>query len=174
MPGGTPAGEVLTVIMKIATLMLTITLVSSTIQASGGRALDPGEHSKGAAKVVLATITAVDSAFGENAYGDQLIMSDVTVRVEETMKGVHEGSLVMAIEGGTVGELTLAVSDMPTMEKGQRAVLFLSTAPGGGYVPSGRGAGVVEIDANDRAVGSDLTLNDIRAAVKAAQARGNQ
>jgi len=124
--------------------------------------------------VVLATVTDVESEFGENAYGDRLILSQVRMQVNETMKGAHEGSLVVTLEGGTVGDLTLDVSDMPTMEKGERAVLFLSSTPGGSYVPSGRGAGVVKVDDDDRVVGENLTIDDVRAAVKASQGRGNQ
>jgi hypothetical protein len=59
------------------------------------------------------------------------------------------------------------------MEKGQRAVLFLTSSRAGGDVPFGRGAGVLNLDADNRVPGTDLTLDDIRAAVKAAQAGGN-
>jgi hypothetical protein len=82
--------------------------------------------------------------------------------------------VVVTLEGGTVGDLTLKVSDMPTLEKGKRAVLFLNSAPGGGYVPHGRGSGVVEVDATDRGVEEDLTVDNIRTAVKAAQAGGDR
>ncbi len=158
--------------MKTALALFTICLTAVTANASGGPPFDPGERAKSAAKVVVATVSDVDSAFGENEFGDRLILSHVTMQVDETMKGAHEASIVVTIEGGTVGEVTLDVSDMPKMEKGGRAVLFLSSAPDGKYKPSGRGAGVVELDAKGRAVGTDLTVDDIRAAVKAA--RGNQ
>jgi hypothetical protein len=58
---------------------------------------------------------------------------------------------------------------MPKMVKGQRAVLFLTGTPAGGYVPYGRGSGVVGIGADNRATGADLTVDDIRAAVAAAR-----
>ena len=160
--------------MKSASVMFTMILMSATAGASGGPPIDPGERAKGAAKVVVATVADVDAAFGDNSFGDRLILSHVTMQVDETMKGAHEGSIVVTLEGGTVGNLTLDVSDMPTMAKGQRAVLFLSSTPGGRYVPAGRGAGVMEVDANNRVVGEDLTIEEIRAAVKAAQSRGNQ
>ena len=88
------------------------------------------------------------------------------------MKGAHEATVVITLEGGTVGDTTLNVSDMPEMEKDQRAVLFLTGTPSGLYVPYGRGSGVVKVRADNRAVGGgNLTVDDIRAAVNAAQAR---
>ena len=123
--------------------------------------------------MVLATVTDVESAFGENDFGDSLILSHVTFRVDETMKGKHDETLTMTIEGGTVGDLTLEVSDMPRMERGERAVLFVEDSRKGGYVPHRRGAGVMKVDESDNVADSDLTLQDIRAAVKAAQAQGN-
>jgi hypothetical protein len=149
-------------------------LTVATVSASNGPPLDPGERAKGASKVILATVTDVEAAFGENTFGDRLILSHVTMQVDETMKGAHESSVVVTIEGGTVGDLTLDVSDMPKMATGERAVLFLSNVAAGGYVLHGRGSSVVKVGADNRATDANLTVDDIRAAVKAAQARGNQ
>ena len=101
------------------------------------------------------------------------ILSRVAMRVDETMKGAHQATVVVTLEGGTVGDLRLEVSDMQKMEKGKRAVLFLTGDADGGYVPHGRGHGVVEIGPDNRAKGENLS-DDIRAAVKASQAKGNQ
>jgi hypothetical protein len=153
--------------------LLTMCLTAVTVVAQTGGRPDVAERARGSAKVVLATVTGVEAAFGENAYGDRLILSNLTMRVDETMKGAHEAAVVVTLEGGTVGDLTLKVSDMPELTKGKRAVLFLTGAPGGGYVPHGGGSGVVEVDASDRAVEEDLTVGDIRSAVRA-QGKGNQ
>ena len=160
--------------MKTVPAFLAVCLMVAPVSASNDPPLNPGERAKGASKVIVATVTDVDMAFGENAFGDRLILSQVTLQVEETMKGAHEASVVVTIEGGSVGDVTLDVSDMPKMEKGKRAVLFLTSAPGGRYLPSGRGAGVAEIDANDRVVGGNLSIDDIRSAVKAEQGKGKQ
>ncbi len=153
--------------------LLTIGLTATTAAAKvDGRPPDVAEKARGSGKVVLGTVTDVESEFGENEHGDRLILSRVTVRVDETMKGVHEGSVVVTLEGGTVGDLKLVVSDMPTLQRGNRAVMFLTSTPGGGNRPFGRGAGVVEIGDDDRALESDLTVEDIRAAVRAS--RGKQ
>lgn len=158
--------------MRTASTILALLLTCAVAPASADPRTDLPAQAKGARKVVVATVTDVQSSFGVNDHGDQLILSRVSVRVDETMKGPHEGTAVVTLEGGTVGDLTLSVSDMPEMAKGERAVLFLDDSPKNGQVPHGRGAGVMKLDENDRVEGTDLTIDDIRAAVKAAQ-RGN-
>ena len=160
--------------MRTLSICLAGCLATATVWASVGPPVDVAAQAKGANKVVVATVTDVQSAFGENDFGDRLILSQVTFRVDETMKGPQAGSVVVTVEGGSVGDLTLEVSDMPTMEKGQRAVLFLTSSRSGGDVPYRRGAGVLRLDGDDRVPGTDLTLEEIRAAVKAAQAGGNK
>ena len=160
--------------MKTASALLVVCLTAATVHASVDPPLDLEKHTRGATKVVLATVTDVGAAFGENAYGDQLILSRLTMRVDETLKGAHEAALVVILEGGTVGGVTLDVSDMPKLGRGQRAVLFLTSSPSGGYVPYGRGRGVVKVGADNRADGADLTIDDIRAAVAAEKARGGR
>ena len=154
--------------------LLTISLTATAAIAKVDGRPDVGEKTRGSSKVVLGTVTDVESEFGENDYGDRLILSRVTVRVDETMKGVHEGSVVVTLEGGTVGDLKLVVSDMPALEPGNRAVMFLTSSPAGDHRPYGRGSGVVEVGDDDHALESDLTVDDIRAAVKAAASKGNQ
>jgi len=160
--------------MRTPSVFLAICLATVTVWASVDPPVDVGAQAKGANKVVVATVTDVQSAFGENDFGDRLILSRVSFQVNETLKGTHETTVVVTLEGGTVGDLTLEVSDMPTMEKGERAVLFLTSSRAGGVVPYRRGSGLMKLDADNRVPGTDLTLDDIRAAVKAAQAGGNQ
>ena len=150
--------------------LLAACLIAATVSASIDPPVDVAAHARGATKVVVATVLAVDASFGVNDFGDQVILSKVSFRVEETLKGRHEATGVMTLEGGTVGDLTLEVSDMPRLEKGQRAVLFLTNSRGND-VPHGRGAGVMRLDTNNRVVGTGLSLDDIRAAAKAAQAQ---
>jgi hypothetical protein len=73
------------------------------------------------------------------------------------------------VEGGTIGDLTLRVSDMPTFQRGERAVFFLSQGPVGNLVPHRRGLGVLKLDAQGRIRGSNVTLAEVRAAVRASR-----
>jgi hypothetical protein len=127
-------------------------------------------RAKGAQVVVVATVADVQSAFAVNQFGDQLIVSNVTVQVEETLKGRAAGQVSMAIEGGTVGDITLRVSDMPSMSRGERAVLFLDETPAGAHVPHGRGLGILKLEGADQVGGTNLTLADLRALVRRANA----
>jgi len=55
-----------------------------------------------------------------------LIYTYVTIRRTEYIKGTpRAGDLVIEVPGGTVGEITLWVSDTPTFEEGQEVILFL-------------------------------------------------
>jgi hypothetical protein len=160
--------------MKTAWALLVMCLTAASVGASVDPPLDLVSRARGATKVILATVIDTDAAFGENEFGDQLILTHVTMQVSETMKGAHETDVVVTIEGGTIGDLTLDVSDMPKMTKGQRAVLFLTNTPSGTYVPHRRGSSVMEVDADDKVTGTGLTVDELRAAVKSAPAAGGR
>ncbi len=53
------------------------------------------------------------------------IVTFVTFQVEETYKGAPAAEQTLRFLGGTVGDDTLAVPDMPAFEAGQKAVLFV-------------------------------------------------
>jgi hypothetical protein len=159
-------------VMRTLLILPAVCLAAATVTASTGPNIDVGTRAKGAKKVVVATVTDVQSAFDVNDYGDRLIMSRVLLDVTETMKGPQEPSVAMTIEGGTVGDVTLSVSDMPKMTRGDRAVLFLDDSSRGGNVPHGRGLGILQLDATDHVPGTGMSLDEIRNLVKAAQAQG--
>jgi hypothetical protein len=82
-------------------------------------------------KVVATECKGVSDARGNHIY------TMVTILAENTLKGVVPGNqLTLEVPGGTVGDLTEAVSDMPTFEAGEEVVLFLKGNPPvvvGGY-----------------------------------------
>ena len=119
-------------------------------------------RARGAERIVVGVVNGVHSSFGTNAYGDQLIVSTLDVSVVETLKGARADSLDIEIEGGTVGDLTLRVSDMPEIEPGSRAVFFLDRAANGQFVPHGRGRGVMKLDRDDRVHDAELTLDAVK------------
>jgi hypothetical protein len=158
--------------MRTLLVLSVVCLGAATLSASEGPNIDIGTQAKGAKKVVVATVVDVQSTFDVNDFGDRLIMSHVLLQVEETMKGPHEPSATVTLEGGTVGDLTLSVSDMPKMARGERAVLFLDDSNRGGQIPHGRGTGVLKLDATGHVEGTTTTVDEIRDLVKAAQAQG--
>ena len=128
---------------------------------------------RGAERVVVATVTRVDPVFQSNEFGDRLIVSRTHLRIDDVFKGRRPGALaeelVMEVEGGTIGDLTLTVSDLPVMTRGERAVVFLRQNSRGALIPQDRGHGIMKLDSSDRVRGSELNLDDIRKAVAAAR-----
>lgn len=129
---------------------------------------------RGADRVVVATVTDVDPVFQSNEFGDRLIVSRTHLRVDSVLKngngpGSDLQSIVMELEGGTIGDLTLTVSDLPSLERGERAVVFLRQNSRGVLAPHGRGHGILKLDSSDRVEGSTLTLAEIRNAVDQAR-----
>jgi hypothetical protein len=137
-------------------------------QGRGPRPNDLPDRARAAERVVVATITEVQSAFEPNRFGDVLIVSTASVRVTDVLKGPREDALSVAFEGGTVGDVTLSVSDMPSLSPSARVVMFLEREPSGRFRPSQRGRGVLQLDASGQVRGTDMTLDEVKAAVAAA------
>ena len=130
-----------------------------------------GERARGAERVAVGRVTAVTPAWQVNEFGDRLIVSRVRLAVDEHLKGPAIPTLDVDVEGGTIGELTLHVSDQETFAPGERAVFFLTRGPGGAFRPHLRGLGLLKLDAANRVPGSSLTLDIIRREVAAANNR---
>ena len=120
------------------------------------------ERAHGAERVVVATITNVSSRFQRNEFGDQLIVSQATLAVEESLKGTPEQVTTLEYEGGTVNGLTLKVSSLPVLSRGERAVFFMTHGKNGELRPHLRGQGILKLDDKNQVQGSSLTLDDVR------------
>ena len=108
-------------------------------------------------------------AWQHNKWGDELIVSRLSVQIEESLKGGGiERVLDVDVEGGTLGGITLRVSHTPQLKAGDRAVMLIDRGSAGVYVPHQKGWGVLPLDASDRVVGTPATLADVRAAARAA------
>jgi len=59
------------------------------------------------------------------------------------------------------------------VKEGDRAVFFLD-GNGNGHVPHGRGRGILKLDDDDRVEGSDITLDQVKTAVRGANAKGGR
>ena len=127
------------------------------------------ERARGAERVVVGHVTAVNPMWQTNEFGDRLIVSIVSVVVDETLRGQVAPTVDVEIEGGTIGDVTLHVSDLESVALGDRAVFYLARSRRGAFVPHLRGQGVLKLDRSDRVRNSAVTLADIRRA--AGQAR---
>ena len=144
-------------------------LLESAVAAGAGQAVPVplAERARGAELVVVGRVARVESMWQVNEFGDRLIVSMVRVAVNETLKGRASPTLDVEMEGGTIGELSLHVSDQTTFSPGDRAVFYLKRNARGALVPHLRGQGVLKLDASDRVPGSSLTLGEIRRQVAA-------
>lgn len=123
-------------------------------------------RARGAERVVVGRVASVDATWQVNDFGDRLIVSTVRVAVDETLKGQTQRTVDVEVEGGTIGELTLRVSDLTAFRPGDRAVFYLARSRRGTLVPYMRGQGLLKLDGANRVAGSSTTLDQIRVASK--------
>jgi hypothetical protein len=158
--------------MKCSVLAIALALAAAPAMAEIGPPQDVASRAKGAGKVVVARVLDVRAQFETNRYGDRLIMSHAVLEVLETLKGEPQAIVNMVMEGGTVGDLTLRVSDLPSLQTGEQAIFFLDSTATGEHVPHGRGLGVALKLDGDRVASSNLSLEDVRQQVRGAGAQG--
>jgi hypothetical protein len=120
------------------------------------------DRARGAERVVVGRVTAVSPTWSVNEFGDKLIVSVVTVAVDETLRGPAQQTLDVEVEGGTIGDITLHVSDLEPVAAGDRAVFYLARNRRGALVPHLRGQGLLKLDRANRVSGSNVTLDDVR------------
>lgn len=158
--------------LPLAVLLTGAALVAATAttHSASRRDVPLDERVRGAERIVAGHVMMVTSAFTTNEFGDRLIVTRARVVVSEVLKGQVPGSTVeVSIEGGTVGEVTLHVSDMPEVKPGDRVALFLSQNRLGQTVPHLRGQGVFKLDRNGRDEEQHIALDEIRAAARSAR-----
>ena len=73
---------------------------TTTVIAAGGPQSNISERMHGAQKVVVAHATRVTSKWKRNEYGDTLIVSEVELQVDETLKGKVGRTVTVDVEGG--------------------------------------------------------------------------
>jgi hypothetical protein len=157
--------------LSSTTILFCSIVLLSEITAHAQRNVAPAERTRGSEQVVVGHVSSVDPVWRTNDFGDRLITSIVHVTVEETLKGTAPPSVDVEVEGGTIGSLTLRVSDLETFALGERAVFYLQHSRRGTLVPHLRGLGIQKIDQAGRIRGSNVTLDDVRREVRAAAGR---
>jgi hypothetical protein len=147
------------------------TALATPVLAGSRRQVDIPERLRGAEQAVVATVVQKSARYERNEYGDELIISHLVVSVEETLKGRPGEVLSFAMEGGTIGDLTLEVSDLPVLQRGDRAVLMLGRDRAGRHVPHLRGLGILKLSEDNTVGQSSLTLDMIREMARAEAGR---
>ena len=81
-----------------------------------------------AATIVRAEVVDVRSDWRDRRPGSGPIVTFVTVRVQQTLKGGSSTQMLLEFLGGTVGDSTLTVAEMPQFRVGDRDILFINDA----------------------------------------------
>ena len=150
--------------MRFVMSALLICMCAPAMAASPGQA-DIQARALGAQRIVVATVIDVAPRFATNAFGDQLIVSRVWLGIQDTWKGQVSPIILIDLEGGTVGDLTLRVSDLPALRAGVRGVFFLTGSDTGVAQLSDRARSFLQLDSANRLVGSSTLLTDVKAMV---------
>jgi hypothetical protein len=79
-----------------------------------------------ATTVVRGEVVDVRSDWRDRQPGSGPIVTFVTVRVQQTLKGGPSTQMLLEFLGGTVGDRTLTVADMPEFRVGDRDILFIN------------------------------------------------
>jgi hypothetical protein len=153
-------------VIKRAVAVLGVSLAFVTLSADIAPPKDIPARARGAGRVVVARVLDVRSQFASNEFGDQLIVSTAQVEVEESLKGGPATVLDVEYEGGTVGDLTLKVSDLPSLEPGERAVFFLEGGRGVRFRLHDRGRGILKLSERNEVQATSMTLAEVRAQVR--------
>ena len=112
-----------------ATALVTVVLVPTHLAAqrrepipSPFAPLGIQKMSELATQVVAGTIEKMESTWNHD---HSRIYTRVTMRVERVLSGQAGRRIVFRIPGGTVGDTTVMVSEMPHFREGETAVVFL-------------------------------------------------
>jgi hypothetical protein len=82
---------------------------------------------KEAITIVRGEVVAVRAEWRDRTT-ESPIVTKVTVRVDQVLKGTQRPLLELEFLGGTIGDLTLSISDMPQFKVGERDFLFVNDA----------------------------------------------
>jgi hypothetical protein len=143
---------------------MALAIGSGGVMAADRQPSAPGsieERAKGAERVVVAAVRDVTSRYETNEFGDQLIVSQATLAVEEAIKGTPE-AVTITYDGGTVDGVTLRVSSQGVLRPGDRGVFFLTRGRKGEFRPHLKGQGILLLDAGNQVPNSSLTLALVR------------
>jgi hypothetical protein len=84
-----------------------------------------GLRAEEATDIVVGKIKHAKSFYAKNRWGDELIMSEVNLKVDKALKGGQYDEVVFIVEGGEVGDVMLRVSSVPLFKEGETAVFYL-------------------------------------------------
>jgi hypothetical protein len=156
---------------RVATAIALSLCLEPSLAAAQQLMVPVSDRARGAERVIVGHVSSVTATWRDNDFGDRLIVSVLHVVVEETLKGASQPAIDVEVEGGTIGTLTLRVSDVDTFARGDRAVFYLQHDRRGRLIPHRRGLGLQKLDSTSHVSGTTTTLDQIRRDVRAGAAQ---
>jgi len=90
------------------------------------RPLSLDEICQNADVVVIGKVEEMKSEWALRDFAKSpIIYTFLKIRVEDYIAGEGESEVVVCIPGGSIGDIGLGVSDVPSFKKGERVILFL-------------------------------------------------
>jgi hypothetical protein len=164
-----PPGQIQACLRAAMAAVLSFAAVPTV--ATAQQPVPVADRARGAEQVVVGRVSLVTPVWRENDFGDRLIVSVLHVIVDESLKGSSQPAIDVEVEGGTIGSLTLRVSDLDTFVPGDRAVFYVQHNRRGGLIPHRRGLGLQKLDNAGRVRGSGMTLDQVRREIRAGASR---
>jgi hypothetical protein len=153
-------------VLKIAFVALLIGAgLSPDVGETAVMRLTLEDLSREADTIVLGTVTGRVSAWNDRRTA---IQTDVTVTIEETIKGSPGAEITFRVAGGIVGDIGMRTSTAPVLHDGDQVVLFLNT---GGVPTSVVGHHQGALTVQDGTVAKDgqrLAVDNVIRAIRAA------
>jgi hypothetical protein len=112
--------------------MCVVTLTAASATTVVPMNLD--DMAKASPDIVHGTVVATASHWNEDK---TLIVTDVRIRVEDTLKGNAGGEITVTQPGGVVGALRVEIPGVTAFRQDQEAVLFLGPQKNGNYAVTG-------------------------------------
>jgi len=109
--------------------LVAFSAIVGTPSAVAARSVIPPTFSElvtNATEIFIGRVVSRESRWVDTPAG-AVIFTDVTFGVEENLKGNHQQQTTLRFRGGTVGDITLAVADMPQFVLGDRDLLFVES-----------------------------------------------
>lgn len=125
-------------------------------------------YSKMADAIVIGVVDEVGKPYWQEEAQDKnhdMIQRDVTLHVEEVLKGNDMEGLTLVLQGGTIDDTEVIAGDEAKLRKGERVLLFVGTNADEEYVVFAGAAGKYLIDADDNArnIDTKMPLEDLKA-----------
>jgi hypothetical protein len=124
-------------------------------------------------QIVDGVVTRVEPRYAPSSEipgRSNIIVSDVTIRVTETLKGAGKSTVRVTVLGGEMPEESMSASHVRVPQVGERGLFFLSrgqdASSAGNYEPTFQGQGMLFVDGNRRIRGSTIDLDELKSKIR--------